>query len=69
MTKPVCTSHQIVERHTQACLDAAVLLITDHPTPALAAELLDRGVQDVLATAVATPANEETAAAAPPAPG
>jgi diguanylate cyclase (GGDEF)-like protein len=40
---------------SQACLDAAVLLVTDHPTPALAAELLDRGVQDVLATAVATP--------------
>ncbi|HSV69894.1 MAG TPA: GGDEF domain-containing protein [Methylibium sp.] len=40
---------------SQACLDAAVLLVTDHPTPALASELLDRGVQDVLTTAAATP--------------
>jgi diguanylate cyclase (GGDEF)-like protein len=37
---------------SQACLDAAVVLVTDDPTPALAAELLDRGVQDVLASAV-----------------
>lgn len=40
---------------SQACLDAAVVLVTDHPTPALASELLDRGVQDVIATGGATP--------------
>jgi diguanylate cyclase (GGDEF)-like protein len=40
---------------SQACLDAAVVMVTDHPTPALATELLERGVQDVLVTASATP--------------
>ncbi|HWH72801.1 MAG TPA: GGDEF domain-containing protein [Methylibium sp.] len=39
---------------SQACLDAAVLMVTDHPTPALATELLDRGVQDLLTTASAS---------------
>lgn len=36
---------------SQACLDAAVLLVTDQPTPRLAADLLARGVQAVLASA------------------
>lgn len=40
---------------SQACLDAAVLLVTDAPTPGLAADLLGRGVQAVLATADANP--------------
>lgn len=40
---------------SQACLDAAVLLVIDAPTPALATDLLGRGVQAVLATADANP--------------
>lgn len=40
---------------SQACLDAAVLLVTDAPTPELAVDLLARGVQAVLATADASP--------------
>ncbi len=40
---------------SQACLDAAVVLVTDMPTPELAVDLLGRGVQAVLATADASP--------------
>lgn len=46
---------------SQACLDAAVLLVTDTPTPALATDLLGRGVQAVLATADASPGALERA--------
>lgn len=41
---------------SSACFEAAVLLITDAPTPTLADDLLARGAQAVLASADATPA-------------
>lgn len=40
---------------SQAVLDAAVIVATERPDAALAAALLERGVQDVLALAEATP--------------